>query len=57
MSLNPDSLYNILIAEDDKNQRLALYDMLEANNLWNVYSATNGQEAIELLKETEADLD
>ena len=57
MPLNPDPLYNILIAEDDKNQRLALYDMLEANDLWNVYSATNGQEAIELLQETEVDLD
>jgi CheY-like chemotaxis protein len=52
-----DPLYNILIAEDDKNQRLALYDMLEANDLWNIYSSTNAQETIELLQKTEVDLD
>jgi CheY-like chemotaxis protein len=57
MSGGEDPLYNILIAEDDKNQRLALYDMLEANDLWNVYSANNGQETIELLQQTQEHLD
>jgi CheY-like chemotaxis protein len=57
MSGGEEPLYNILIAEDDKNQRLALYDMLEASDLWNVYSANNGQQTIELLQQTQEHLD
>jgi CheY-like chemotaxis protein len=57
MSGCEEPLYNILIAEDDKNQRLALYDMLEASDLWNVYSANNGQQTIELLQQTQEHLD
>jgi CheY-like chemotaxis protein len=52
-----DPNYNILIAEGDKNHRLALYDMLEANDLWNIFSSTNAQETIEVLKNIEVDLD
>ena len=48
--------YNILIAEGDKNQRLLLYDMLEIND-YNVHSANDGNETIELLQKTEVHLD
>jgi two-component system chemotaxis response regulator CheY len=52
MSFIDDPHYNILIAEADKNLGIALYDMLQANDVWNVYSATSGQETIDLLDST-----
>lgn len=44
--------YNILIAEDDMNQRLSLFDMLETND-FNVFDAKDGKNAIELLQTSE----
>ena len=57
MSFIDDPHYNILIAEADKNLGIALYDMLQANDVWNIYSATSGQETIDLLDSTPDPLD
>ena len=48
-------MFNILVADDDKNTRLLLKAVLESEK-YNVYTATNGVEALEVLDREHIDL-
>ena len=48
-------LFNILVADDDKNTRTLLKAVLETEN-YNVYTARNGIEALSVLDKNHIDL-
>ena len=48
-------MFNILIAEDDKNTRKLLSTVLK-NNGFNVLSASDGKEALEILENSHVDI-
>lgn len=48
-------MFNILIAEDDKNLLRLINDVLK-NNGYNPYSAKNGKEALEIMEKVQIDL-
>ena len=48
-------MFNILVVEDDKNTRKLLTTIL-SNHGYNTLSATNGEEALEVLEHNHVDL-